>query len=65
MIFHKVKKTLRLTGSESALLAAIAAEVETLTALGHSEETIGLAVDMALRFGSVEMTPRGETLRSA
>jgi hypothetical protein len=47
-----------LTPAESRLLAAIAAEVETLAELGHSEESIGLAVNLALRLGSVELTQR-------
>jgi hypothetical protein len=50
--------TIELTPAEVRLLAAIAAEVETLQALGHSEESIGLAVDLALTLGSVELTQR-------
>jgi hypothetical protein len=55
--------TIELTAAESRLLAAIAAEVETLTELGHSEESIGLAVNLALQLGSVELTLR--TMRAA
>jgi hypothetical protein len=50
--------TIQLTDAEVRLLAAIDAEVKTLIELGHSEESIGLVVAMALNFGSVELTAR-------
>lgn len=55
--------TIKLADDEAAFLAELRAEVETLHALGHSDEAIGLAVDLALTLGSNELTPR--TTRSA
>lgn len=53
-----IPTTIKLTPQEQALLAAIAREVETLQALGHSDESIELAVNLALNFGSIELTER-------
>jgi hypothetical protein len=50
--------TIQLTPAEQAFLAAIRDEVETLHALGHSDEAIGLAVNLAINLGSIELTPR-------
>ncbi len=40
------------------LLRAIAAEVETLQALGHTWPEIERVISLALRHGSVSLTPR-------
>jgi hypothetical protein len=63
--------TVTVTREDSRFLAAVRDEVETLHAQGFSEDAIGHAVDLALRWGSVAMTARApkvelsQTLRSA